>query len=277
VIVVVAAGSSTATAHTIQAPPGGGPTDVTTTLAGPASLACAWFYYDTPTTGNFFTYYIHQTSGTFAGYLQVADISGATWNPASTVPGNFTTGTNHIGNLLVATNPSNHTQAAVVAICGATAGTDTAYLMSLNSAGNVATDITPAFLTGQIVSGLAYGSNDGLWGVLCTNGVAGTSSLYTSPDLVTWTEVWTTANYSGAAGLQVIGNVWIFTLYTGAQTQLWMSAHVGSLGASADWHIASGYNIFVSSDGEGGLFSNGNQLLAASDSSCAVSLQVGFI
>jgi hypothetical protein len=144
-------------------------------------------------------------------------------------------------------------------------------------AGTIFTDITPAFLSGMVISGVAYSANDGLWGILCNNGGAGQSFLYTSPDLVNWTQVWTTDTTSTVNGLAVIGSVWAFQLYNGISTNILFSGDVASLGASSKWHYASS-NLAASSFSpkEGGMFSSGNQMLAASNNGVSVSLQAGF-
>jgi hypothetical protein len=270
--VAIISGSSTATAHSIV-----GGVDTTTALAGPASAAVTWSFNTSPTAGNFYTYYINQTSGTFTGHLQGADVTGTTWNAAVTIPAAFASGTNHIGNLFVAKGPNAFTNSFIVAIGGATAGTDTAHIMSCNAAITTCTDITPAFLTGMVITGIAYGAQDGLWGVLCNNGAGGESFLYTSPDLVNWTQVWTTATVSTTYGLQVVGGVWCFVLYNGTSYQLWLSKDLGILGASASWHQSSSYKQAVTNDGQGGFFCNGNQLVSADDTDVAMSLVAGLI
>lgn len=274
VSLAIASGASNATAHALVPDTS---TDTTTTLTGPCTLACAYTVHNTSNTGNFFTYYIHQTSGTFTGYFQVADILGTTWNTlAASLPANWISGTNHVGAILYATGPQDIVNVqTIICQCGVTAGTDVARVLLHQTGGSTFTDITPAFLTNMVITGVAYSVNDGLWGILCNNGGGNIAFLYTSPDLVNWTQVWYTITNAGG-GLAVVGSVWCMTQISGvANANFMFSGEVATLGAAATWHYAS-VNLSAATLGKGGIFSNGNQLLLASSNNVAVSNQAGF-
>ena len=229
---------------------------------------------------SFYVYGVKQTGGTYTGYLESSP-DGIAWTDQSATlaaaASNFAAGTDHVGALLSAVGMVGGTQVAAFVIAGATAGTDTARLMSVTIIAGAPSpvEITPAFFaTHRKVTGITYSPNEGLWGIAVFDG-SGTSYIYTSPDLLTWTQVFTTA-IGQINGLAVVGDVWATTLSSGVTTQLWISGNVGSLGAGSTWSATTS-TIAVTSDGLGGLFSNGNQMVAASDTDVAISLQVGFI
>lgn len=225
----------------------------------------------------------NQTGGTFSAWLSQGDTAtGAVWsNETSTLPVAWQSGTNHLGALLSATGSVGGTATAVMAICGATAGTDTAKLLKMTVVAGVptCTDITPTLPSYPAavmqICGLTYGANDGLWGLAVNDGGGGNSAIFTSPDLTTWTAVYATGE-GIIQGLAVVGNVWATSLNNGASTQVLISGNVGSLFGSSTWSPTSMNLANILADGYGGLFSNGNQLLAASDIVVVASLQVGF-
>ena len=148
----------------------------------------------------------NQTGGTFNDGEFSVSSNGTTWvnYPLS---GNWNADTNHVGQFLVASNSTT----ILAALCGVTAGTDTARLQTIipdsSSGAPDYADLsaTATFLPGTIIQGVAYDTIDALWGVLVYDGT--NSKLYTTPDLATWTLVKT---WSGVkcAGLATVGSVW---------------------------------------------------------------------
>ena len=226
---------------------------------------------------NFYVYGVLQSGGTFTGYLESSP-DGITWTDQSAqLATHFASGTNHVAPLLRAVGAVAGVPTAVVAICGATAGTDTARLMKFTVSGGVPTCTevsTSPYGSLTIISGIHYNANEGLWAVAFNNGGGGDSSIYTSPDLSAWTEVFATSE-GIIQGVSSVGDVWATTLGNGYVTQVLISGNVATLGGSSTWSPTCS-TVTVVADGKGGLFSSGNQLLAASDTVAAVSLKVGF-
>lgn len=148
----------------------------------------------------------NQSGGTFNDGTFWVSSDGVTWTHYA-MAGNWAADTNHVGQFLLASSSTT----ILAALCGVTAGTDTARLQTIipDSSSGVAdyADISAAatFLPGTIIQGIAYDANDGIWGVLVYDGT--NSKLYTCPDLATWTLVKT---WSGVkcAGVAVVGSVW---------------------------------------------------------------------
>ena len=201
-----------------------------------------------------------QTGGNFVGHWWIgADANGyltGNWLDASAnLPAAFASGANHVGQFLVA-NTTGGLRAAVlgdievVALCGVTPGTDTSHLMSVTSnapAANTIADITanlPAPGPGFIIGGLTYDTVNELWGLLLTTVAAGTY-LYSSPDLVTWTQVKHFAQYNGPqGGLASSGGTWGVWLGTNnaspdGSNRVLYSWNVAQKGAAATWQAAA--------------------------------------
>lgn len=271
-----------------------GNTSVDSTIAttGTGLTAATAFWMDI----YFWVFGVVQSGGTFTGYLdRLPAAGGAVSDQHAALPAAFASGTNHVAPLLSAVGTVGGIATAAVAICGTTQGTDTPKLMKMIEVAGVptCTDVTASAASalaiggfkGQI-TGLVYSPNDGLWGMLVNySGSSNASScLFTSPDLSTWTQVWVAAtNVSGAArGLAVVGNVWALCVGDNNTTlgyPIVISDNVGSAAAAGTstatfWPTSS--NLHIVADGLGGLYSSGNQLLAATDTNVIVSLQVGF-
>jgi hypothetical protein len=143
----------------------------------------------------------------------------------------------------------------VFAQCGARPGTtDRSYLLQwTQSAGTSFTDITPSYLTSgtRQVRGIAWSPIDQLWGMICVdgddngNGASPVSSYFlTSPDLITWTLVFTFGDYH-AGGLACTGNIWsivannsAFSLNAAISNRVFYSNNV-SLGIFQTWQAAN--------------------------------------
>ena len=260
---------------------------VTTTGHHVMTTATAFFLGDSVGIGSghgfFFVLYANQVVGNFTGFFEQCAYDGQTiTDKTSSLPAYWQGSTaNHVGALLSAVGLVGTTPTAVVALCGATAGTDAPKLLSITQSAGAptCTDITPVTLPGPVtfanlqVRGLTYSANDGLWGLTLNDGAGGHSYVYTSPDLATWTQVLLDNVYL-LTGLATVGNVWVTSRTTAFSSFPLMSGNVGALGSAATWTPAS-TNMAVTGDGLGGLFSNGGQLVAASDTAVVVSYQVG--
>lgn len=241
-----------------------------------------------------------QTGGTFVGHWRSQSDGaavGAWAGNDSSLPAAFASGTNHVG-AMIAVNTTKGRRAAVagdielVAICGVTPGTDTPRLMSVTSNGAVLaatiSDITaqlPVPGVGYVIAGLDYDEVNLLWGIALATSVAGTY-VYSSPDLVTWTQVHQFPFYgpsqlpSGLNGpgrcLACVGGTW--ALWLGANTDVaaaWFtprilySWNVAQKGAASIWKAG---NLSLSPTGGTAagpgavLLTNGSQLLAGQNS-----------
>jgi hypothetical protein len=143
----------------------------------------------------------------------------------------------------------------VFAQCGTKPGTtDRSHLLQWNQAAPTTfADITPTYLSSgtRQVRGIAWGPVDQLWGMVCVdgddngNGASPVNSYFlTSPDLVTWTLVYTFADYH-AGGLACAGNVWsvilnnsAFSLNAAISNRVVYSNNV-SLGVLQTWQAAN--------------------------------------
>lgn len=218
----------------------------------------------------------NQSGGTFTAGVFIQTSDGATFNVTPIGIGNWAADTNHVGQFLAVTSGTT----ILAALCGATAGTDTARLMTITASGLLApvfTDLSSStsFLAGSIITGIAY---DGVaWGVLTYNGTD--SLLTTSGDLATWTlqKLWTGVKCSGLA---TVGSVWAVgvpysstIIAAGARVQICtnIDANIGVVGQAVFSWTPSGFLdavplplAFVSST---------NGLLAASAAKVQVSAQ----
>ena len=176
----------------------------------------------------------------------------------------------------------------VFAQCGTRPGTDKSYLLHWNqSAPTTFADVTPSFLSSGAyqIRGLAWSPIDQLWGMVVVNGDANghganpaSSFFVTSPDLVTWTTVFTFVDFI-AGGLACVGNIWTiigsYTLLTWAPSNRMLWSNNVSLGTSQTWNesnYSDADNSYASSIWElavdGGypqrlLMGNGHQFLTA--------------
>lgn len=158
------------------------------------------------------TYYVNQGATTFVGKLEVTTNQAATaWNDrSSAAPAAFQGGTNHVGAIHAASGfDATGFPVVLVAIEGATPGTDTTHLMSISGVSSLLpTDQTQSFMTGQSIRGIAYqpgtGAGFGTWGLLTVDG-SGTFSFYTTTDYTgPWTLAWQTTS-GGATAIAAIG------------------------------------------------------------------------
>jgi hypothetical protein len=188
-------------------------------------------------------YSVNQTGGTFTGAFNLSGFTIPTtgdWGPfTSSLPAAWQSGTNHVGNVLFAQNSAG--TIGLWAMCGATAGTDTAHLMTQTS-GPTFTDVTPSLLAGSVITGMAYDATEGLFGFLAYTGASTYLFVSNNPSNVSsWVEcgAWT----GQAQGLAVVGSVWAVGLaYTltpdsGARVQI-------SSGVSAVFNGAGGLAPF---------------------------------
>ncbi len=110
----------------------------------------------------------------------------------------------------------------------------------MQATGGAFTDSSPAFLSTRIVTGVAYGGNDNLWGVLCNDGT--NSYLYTSPDLSTWTLAHTfTGLYEERRSRRARRYVWAAQVGTSTDNRVMYSGDVGALVASSNWSTANAF------------------------------------
>lgn len=135
--------------------------------------------------------------------------------------------------------------------CGFRHGVDSSYLLHwVGTSSTVYTDITPSFLASGSyqLRGLAYSPVDQLWGMVVTDGdmnghgtTPANSYFLTSPDLVTWTSVFTFFDFM-ASGLACNGNVWSMmvceTLYTDQTSNRILFSNNVSLGVLQSWEAA---------------------------------------
>lgn len=192
------------------------------------------------------------------------------WNNTTvSLPAGWSSGTQIVLEWLTAQNATT----LVVAQCGDVVGTAASRLMVQTTASpGVWSDVTPSFLggTAKEIRGLAYSSNDGLWGVLAIDN--SNAYLYTSPDLATWTLVQTFTGYT-AAGVAAIGSAWAVVVYNGnlgtAGNRILYSINVASAGAQSTWQFGayeedfggSGSSLNLIQNPAGLLLSNGAQIL----------------
>ncbi len=220
------------------------------------------------------------SGSTYTGLYYTGNLLGTSWTLAtSTLPSAWQTGTCHLNGLVscqstAATDVSG--PRTLVAMCGVTPGTDVGRLLVVASGGTF-TDSSPSFLSGRIVTGVAYGANDNLWGVLCNDGTL--SYLYTSPDLVTWTLVHEFANLPKSGGLAVLGYVWAAQVGTSTDNRVMYSGEVGALGASSNWGTSNAFLTggLTASATPGSLQSSGFGLVGWSSTKVHFSKQVALM
>jgi hypothetical protein len=155
------------------------------------------------------------------------------------------------------------------------------YVQNAGPGSVTAVNITPSFLAGNAqVTGVAYDSVNGLWGVAVNS--AGFSYVYSSPDLVNFTQVYGPPVYNtGAAivGLACANGVWaISNTVSFLNSNILYSGDVASQGANATWHLAAGGNFLAANTGGcgNGIYSGGAQFLAANTSAVQISFQAGY-
>jgi hypothetical protein len=188
-----------------------------TSFTGPQPATSAVTWYSTALSV-WFTFSINQSGGSFSdGVLSPTSLSAIT-GTVTAGPTGWNSGTNHVGQLLMAQSSA----VSLVALCGVTSGTDAARVMTVTGTATtpVMTDITPAFLgTTYVITGLAYDAIEAVWALLVYNGA--NSYLYTSPDLgggsgpsTTWTQIFVWAGVQ-CRGLAIAGDVGVSTWAVG--------------------------------------------------------------
>ena len=239
-------------------------------------------------------YGIVQTGGTFVGwwYTEVDGTVSSWTGQTGNLPVAFASGTNHVGNILVANTTNNLRQAVagdvqIWCICGATPGTDTPHMMSVTSTGLTTSpfivDVTaslPSPGPAYIISGFAYDYQNNLWALLLSTASSGVY-LYSSPDHVTWTLVKHFGLYNGTqGGVAIVNGVWCVWLGACAAPSGSNRVVMSPLGSGV-WQYAQ-VVIPVFGTGTpglpGNLLSNANQLLAGqcSSSSSAIVAAASF-
>jgi hypothetical protein len=201
-----------------------------------------------------------QTGGNYVGHAG-SSADAITWADASSsLPGSFAAGTATVTGFVYDTDPSGSSPAPMlVGMC--TAGSPGSKIMQFPSA----VDVTPAILATRRLSGIAYNSVRGLWGLLCEDGAG--VYLYTSPDQVTWT-LTKTFQALVAGGLAAIGAVWAVQLTTvdiggfpSGYNRVVLSPDNGATWTTASYELAgNGVPGFIKLPGI--LKSSGVQLLA---------------
>jgi len=175
-----------------------------------------------------------QSGGSFTAtaYKVVPNGISNPTDTALTLPAGWASGTNHIGQFFSA--PSVGLGETLIAMAGATPGTDTAQLLMVVWTGSAYTFTSETFaaLSGQIITGIARSDAAGLWAVMAYDGTH--SHLYTSPDLATWTLQGTYSWQS--TGLASIGSTWII-LQADPFNVTWRPAISQDNGAT--WHPGS--------------------------------------
>jgi hypothetical protein len=278
-----AVGNGTSTAATFV---GVSTSATVTSFTGFTAYTFAASLYYAPT-GCFITWGGFQTSGTFTGGIVLGStVTGFNGTNAS-VPSAFTGGTNHVGQALTAQSATE----ALFALCGATAGTDSAHLMFVTYPSSVltATDVTPSFLgTTYIITGVAYDPLNAIWGLLVYNGA--NSYIYTSPDPLTSGSTWTqSAVFSGVVcrGLAVLSNgpvsLWAVgvpfpngSIHIANRVMISMNQVTGGVANTSPTYYNTAMILAPSGSPQGlSLVSSGNQLAATAPASLSVSLKGG--
>lgn len=200
-------------------------------------------------------------SGTFSGGRLITTPDGTTLTTFAP-PSGWVSGTNHIGAFLSAVGPA----ITVMALCGATAGTDTARLMTVGTGGSM-TDVTPSILGSKIVTGLAYDANRAVWLLLAYDGTS--STLYTTTTPGTSTSWALASTFTGAkmTGAAVLGVAWAVT---GPNTVSAGNTVRVSTDQGATWHKTASGQAAVAA-----LASSGNQLVAWGTANVIASGAVG--
>ena len=192
------------------------------------------------------------STSTWTGHAASSATGSGAWTDQSGgLPGGWAS--SGAGNTILEWLTAQNASTCVFAMCGATPGTDTSRLMTLNTSG-VFADITPAGVLGgtaQEIRGLCYVANDGLWALL-TQDNANNGYLYSSPDLSAWTLVQTFTGY-WVGGVSAIGSVWEVLVCDQSTpsigNRLLYSTNVGTAGASSTWAFAA-YVEEIGSPGE---------------------------
>lgn len=214
--------------------------------------------------GLFILYGAAQSGGSFTGGAYKS--SDGTTFTALTLPGAFASGTNHVGQVLATQNDSP--AKLLIAICGATAGSDVAKVMS-SSDGSTYADVTPAAVSGKIITGLHYSADMGLYGILAYDGTS--SYLFTSTDAVTWGTATKIFSNIRADGLGSVGQIWTVSLVASGLRRL---AYSNDL-QDTRWSWAPGLSGFAESSGVARMQNNGNQVALWNGANAAISSQAG--
>jgi hypothetical protein len=194
-------GNGTSTPATFA---GLGTTGTVTSFTGPGDYTSSASLYF-PTTSSFITYGGAQNSSVWNGVAIAVTSVTAQTGTISAPSGQFSGGTDHVGNIFATQSPTT----MVWVIAGITPGTDTAHLMTVtwNGSAYTATEVTPTFLgSTYIVTGLAYDAVDGLFAMLVYNGTS--SFIYTSPATLTTTSWSLAATFTNLVyqGLAIVGD-----------------------------------------------------------------------
>jgi hypothetical protein len=187
-----------------------------------------------------------QSGSSYACHLAVSADGLGLWTDATSgtsgLPTVWQGGTNTLRQFLSASNGgSGGSAVALVAMCPVVGVSAQSRLLMLTTSAPV--DITPSFLTpGLCLTGLAYCAVTGLWGVLAY-GVGGlqATGLYTSSDLVTWTQAKLFSSCY-AEGLAVVGNVWVVLAnpqVPDIQNRIFYSSNVVAGSTSSNWDAAN--------------------------------------
>ncbi len=220
----------------------------------------------------FYMYLVNESSGTLSNGIVVTTPTGTSSFVTHTPPSGWVSGSNHTGAFQVAQSP----QVALVAMQGATAGTDTARLLQV-ATGGATTDITPSQATGKIILGVEYDATNGLWILLMYNGTD--STVYMSADTgagpgAAWALVSTLPGQKAGQGVRAVNGVWAIVLSTpnlalpAAAFLVWLSADQG-----ATWHTSFADTFPPGS--ANALQSSGTSLLMAQSGTVQTSLAVG--
>lgn len=225
------------------------------------------------------------SGATYTGYYATGNSLGTSWSGASSsLPAAWQTGTCHVTRGVTSCQSTAATDGSgprtLVAMCGTTPGTDVGRLLVVSSSGTF-TDSSPSFMATKVVTGMAYGANDNLWGVLCHDGT--NSYLYTSPDptgvTTPYTLVKTFAGSTLSGGLAVLGYVWVAQCEISGDPRTMYSGDVGSDGAASQWgtanaNIADAWDI---GSGQSGLVSSGAGLCTFNHAYVSFSKQLGLM
>jgi hypothetical protein len=173
----------------------------------------------------FYLYLLENGGATFTSGTLVSTPNGTTLTQ-HTAPSGWGAATNHFGLLLHAQSPNF----ALVAMCGATAGTDTARLAKVTA--GVMTDVTPALLSGRIITGLTYDASSTLFVMAAYDGTH--TTVYQSADGVTWSSAVSTLTGRAGNGLRAVGGIWAMPMpplnsfAAGGTYRIWISADQGT-------------------------------------------------
>lgn len=179
---------------------GGAPSSTAVADTTNRNTATAWY---STAESLYYLYVLQDTGTTYINGSLITTPNGTTLTQ-HTVPSTWITATDHFGRLEHAQGPTF----TLVAICGATPGTDTARLGKVSS--GALTDVTPAVLSGKIIVGLGYDDQNGFWLLMAYDG--SNTTLYASSDASTWSLVNTFAAARQGFGIRALGGVWAATM-----------------------------------------------------------------